>query len=130
MTKWWRKYWKEKGHVRKGICDNLMGIDSFYIFKKDDYLTDCRESNFAFNDYDENLERILKVKIESGEFRFYLLEDRLYIQRELVADLLDEVFHVAFREFFFNSSVGHQTFVKGSSYKIPIERKQCNGRFA
>lgn len=46
MTKWWRKYWKEKRHKRKDVGGDFMGIDSFHIFenkklfamKHEDYL--------------------------------------------------------------------------------------------
>lgn len=80
MTKWWRKYWKEKRHVRKGVCDDFMGIDSFYIFgNKQLFASSCKQY-FAFNNVDENSDRILHVKLKNDEFRFYIIEyDREFI---------------------------------------------------
>lgn len=123
MTKWWRKYWKEKKHVRKEICDDLMGIDSFKIFENKKLFAIKREDFFAFNNYNQNCECILKVILSGEKFYFYILED----QRELVAVLHEDGFQVSFVEFFLNSSVGYPTITKRSSYSIPIERQQGNG---
>lgn len=122
MTKWWRKYWKEKLHRRKGVCDDLMGIDSFHIFENKKLFAMKREDYFAFNNYDKNSERILNVKLRNDEFCFYIIEDRY----ELVAALFQDGFHVVFREFFHNAS-RFPTITKRASYKIAVERQQCNG---
>lgn len=123
MTKWWRKYWREKRHRRKNTCDDLMGIDSFRIFENKKLFAMRREDCFAFNNYDRRSERILHVKLRDDEFCFYINEDG----RELVAALLDDGFHVAFREFFLNSSVGFPTCTSHTFYKIPLEKLACNG---
>lgn len=123
MTKWWRKYWKEKNHIRKGICDNLLGIDSFHIFKKEKYLIDNRKDYFAFNNYTQNYERIIKVNFDGDKFCFNIVE----YGRELNAELLEDGFHVSVIEFFSNHDLGHPTITSRLSYTIPIEKQQCNG---
>ena len=123
MTKWWRKYWKEKGHRRKDVCDDLMGIDSFYIFENRKLFAMRREDYFAFNNHDENCERILNVKLNGDEFCFYIIEDG----RELIAALFEDGFHISFKEFFLNSNVGFPTYTKREAYQILIERQRCNG---
>jgi len=71
MTKWWRKYWKEKRYRRKDVCDDLMGIDSFYIFENKEHFAMKREDYFAFNNYDEHCERTVKVEVKDEEFCFF-----------------------------------------------------------
>lgn len=84
------------------MCDDLMGIDSFRIFENKKCFAIRREDYFSFNNYDESCERTLKIKLNDDEFCFYVIEDG----RELIADLFEDGVHVAFKEFFLNSSVG------------------------
>jgi hypothetical protein len=123
MTKWWRKYWKEKNHIRKSVCDDLLGIDSFRIFENPKTFATKREDYFAFNNYDSNCERKLNVVIDGNKFCFYLLE----LGRKLHGNLSSTGLHISFIDFFLNSSVGYPTVTNRVSYLITIERQQCNG---